>query len=77
MSRSVPEDDMMDAQQSKDLGHPTKPQPDQAKDAGKEGPAEQIEDDVRANRGLGTQTRPREKSDTEKAMERATDRSKR
>jgi len=68
MSRSVPDDDMMDEQQARDLGHPTKHE---------ESPAERIARDVRANRGLGTLAEPRKKNETEKSLERAADHSRR
>ncbi|WP_028034006.1 hypothetical protein [Chelativorans sp. J32] len=68
MPRSVPDDDMMDEQQTKDLGHPTKHE---------ESPAERIARDMRANRGLGTLAEPREKDETKESLERATDPSKR
>lgn len=71
MPRSVPDDDIMDEQQSLDLGHPTKSQPQQAKDLEKETPGARIESDTRANRGLGTLIPPHRESETQEALERA------
>jgi hypothetical protein len=77
MPRSVPDDDMMDEQQSKDLGHATKSQPERARDAQEETEEERIEHDTRANRGIGRAFEPRPKSETEEAIRRAAYPSKR
>lgn len=71
MPRSVPEDDIMDEQQARDLGHATKSQPQQAKDLEKETPEERIEKDTRANRGIGALIPSDRESETAKALKRA------
>ncbi|KFB10964.1 hypothetical protein [Nitratireductor basaltis] len=71
MANSTPDDDMMESQQSKDLGHATKSQPDKAKDAEKETDLNQIEDDARANRGIGSETIGERDSETRKNLEEA------
>ncbi|WP_274426995.1 hypothetical protein [Chelativorans sp. YIM 93263] len=71
MPRSAPEDDMMDEQQAKDLGHATKSQPRKAKDAEKETSEAHIESNTRANRGLGELIPPDRESETESAIKRA------
>lgn len=71
MPRSVPDDEIMDEQQSRDLGHVTKSQPQQAKDAEGETVERRIERDTRANRGLGTLIPPDRQSETHEALERA------
>lgn len=71
MPRSVPDDDIMNEQQAKDLGHATKSQPQKAKDAEKETPEAHIERNTRANRALGALIPPDRESETEAAMKRA------
>ncbi|MFC6486675.1 hypothetical protein [Nitratireductor sp. GCM10026969] len=71
MPRSVPDDDIMDGQQARDLGHATKSQPQKARDAEEETPEERIEKDTRANRGLGTLLGSDKDSETQKVLERA------
>ncbi len=71
MPRSVPDDDIVDQQQARDLGHATKSQSQKAKDAEQETPEERIEKDARANRGLGSLLPPGRESETEKALKRA------
>lgn len=71
MPRSVPDDDIMDEQQAMDLGHATKSQPQQAKDAEKETPEARIDRSARATRGLSTLIPPDRESETEAAMRRA------
>ncbi|WEX08451.1 hypothetical protein [Chelativorans sp. AA-79] len=77
MPRSVPDDDMMDEQQTRDLGHPTKHEPGKNEIDTEESAAEKIEDDVRANRGLGRLVEKRDKSESEKSLERAANRDRR
>lgn len=71
MPRSVPDDDIMDSQQARDLGHATKSQPRKARDAQEETPEENIEKNTRANRGIGTLLGSDRESETEKALQRA------
>lgn len=69
---SNPDDELMTAQQEKDLGHAVKPQPERAKSLEHETVDEKIETDLISNEGLGTAAYLRQrKSETEQALERA------
>lgn len=69
---SNPDDDLMAAQQEKDLRHPTKSQPEKAKSLRRETFEERIETDLTSNEGIGAAVfSERPKSETEEALERA------
>jgi hypothetical protein len=73
MSRMTnPDNDMLIAQQERDLGHAERSQPDAARSREGETPEERIEADIFSNKGIGLAVEPgRRKSETEKALERA------
>ncbi|UUP18497.1 hypothetical protein [Nitratireductor thuwali] len=78
MPKTVPDKDVMNKQQAKDLGHATKSQPEQAKDAEKETATERIERDTRANRAIGSAMYGDKKTAaTERKLERAAERNDR
>ncbi|MDN2566274.1 hypothetical protein N1F89_08575 [Aquibium sp. A9E412] len=72
--RTDSDDAMMRHQQAKDLGHDTdtRSQPERARDAERDSQAERLEDDARANRGIGALFRLfRRPSRTERVVARA------
>jgi hypothetical protein len=73
MSRiNNPDNDIMIAQQEKDLRHPERPQPDQARSVQEETAEERLETDLISNEGIGAAAYSRRpKSETEQALDRA------
>lgn len=73
-SISGTDDDVMRHQQERDLGHPTKPQADKARDVTAETEEARLASDVRANKAVGRAFGRPKKSETEKAAARAAER---
>lgn len=68
---SNPDNDLMTAQQERDLRHPLDTQPEQARKRKIATADEKIETDLISNEGVGLAFDGRPKSETEQAMERA------
>ena len=69
---SNPDDELMTAQQAKDLRHPLDSDAKQVRKQQNETAGERIEADVRSNEGIGAAAfAERRKSETEEALERA------